>query len=42
VQLRDRAREYFPDLTGVFTFHAVGHRYPDRLAGEDLSPASLS
>jgi hypothetical protein len=42
VQLRDRARDFFPDLTRVFTFDAIGHRYPDHLVGEDLSPASLS
>jgi hypothetical protein len=42
VQLRDRARDFFLDLTRVFTFDAVGHRYPDRLVGEDLSLASLS
>jgi hypothetical protein len=42
VQLRDRARDFFLDLTRVFTFDAVGHRYPDRLIGEDLSLASLS
>jgi hypothetical protein len=42
VQLRDRARDSFPDLTGVFTFDVIGHRYPDCLVGEDLSPASPS
>jgi hypothetical protein len=42
VQLKDRARDFFPDLTGVFTFDAIGRQYPDRLTGNDLSPASLS
>jgi hypothetical protein len=42
VQLRDQARDSFPDLTEVFTFDALGRRYPDRLASEDLSLASLS
>jgi hypothetical protein len=42
VQLRDRARDFFPDLTGVFTHDTVGRRLPDCLTGEDLSLASLS
>jgi hypothetical protein len=42
VHLRDRARYSFLDLIGVFTFDAIGHRYPDRLTGEDLSLTSLS
>jgi hypothetical protein len=42
VHLRDRARDFFPDLTGVFTFDAVDRHYPDRLASEDLSLAFLS
>jgi hypothetical protein len=42
VPLRDRARDSFPDLTGVFTFDVVDRRHPDRLTGEDHSPDSLS
>jgi hypothetical protein len=42
VQLGDRARDFFPDLTGVYTFDTVGYRHPGRLTGEDLSLASLS
>jgi hypothetical protein len=34
--------DFFPDLTEVFTFDTIGRRHPDRLTGEDLSPASLS
>jgi hypothetical protein len=41
VQLRDRARDFFPDLTGVFTHDTVGRRLPDCLTSEDLSLASL-
>jgi hypothetical protein len=42
VQLRDRARDFFPDLTRVFTVDAVCRRYLDHLIGENLSLASLS
>jgi hypothetical protein len=42
VQLTNQARDFFPDLTRVFTHDVVGHRHPDRLTGEDLSLASLS
>jgi hypothetical protein len=42
VQLRDRARDFFPDLTEVFTLDAICRHHPDHLASEDLSPASLS
>jgi hypothetical protein len=41
VQPRERARDFFPDLIGVFIFNVVGRRHPNLLASEDLSLASL-
>jgi hypothetical protein len=41
VQLRGQPRDFFPNLTRGFTFDVVGRRNLNRLAGEDLSPASL-
>jgi hypothetical protein len=38
VQLRDRARDFFPDLTRVFTLNVVGRRLSDHLIGETPLP----
>jgi hypothetical protein len=38
VQLRD----FFLDLIRIVTFEDYDRCYPDHLAGEDLSPVSLS
>jgi hypothetical protein len=41
VQLRSQRGSFFTDLTLGSTFNAIGHRQPDRLAGETPFPTSF-